>query len=269
MPLSGFHHPDFSFPVVRRRAGEKFFDLLTDFAALLATRGKSLAWNHAFPSKAAYYGALWRLRQTGLIVYRRESGKVPAILLTAAAKNQIRVGCGEKFPWKKRWCGIWYVLVYDVPERERHYRTTLHQFLRRLRMGCLQKSVWVSPEDMRPQYADLAKAAAVESYSFLFESKTTLGRSTEEIVWQAWNMKPLIKMQRQYDAFCSRILQEIRSGHFSNENLMEFACREQAIYLGLMKEDPLLPVDLWPKGYFGAQVWKLHREIIVEIAKRF
>ena len=50
------------------------------------------------------------------------------------------------------------------------YRNVLRQFLKAQRMGCFQKSVWITPTDIRPQYADLKEAAAVEVFACLFEA---------------------------------------------------------------------------------------------------
>ena len=42
-------------------------------------------------------------------------------------------------------------------------------------MGCLQKSVWVSPRDIRPEHDDLVKGIRVNFYAYLFEATTVLG----------------------------------------------------------------------------------------------
>ena len=267
MQPRGFHHPDFSLPVLRRRAAEELLDLLTDFARLLATRGKSLDWNHTFPTQGAYWAALSRLRKAGLIVERRQPGRTPVLLLDEAATSRSRPGCGSRFPWQKRWIGVWYVLVYDVPESERRYRNVLRQFLRRMRMGKLQGSVWISPHDIRPQYDDLVKAASARSYTFLFASKTVLRQKPADLIGQAWKMEELVDMQKLYCDVCAERLRWIRSNRIATNQLLPFAREEQAAYLGLMDRDPLLPVDLWPKPYLGRQVWETHQGIVAAIAR--
>lgn len=44
---------------------------------------------------------------------------------------------------QKKWDGLWRIVIFDIPEKERHLRDIFRQHLKLLRFYQLQKSVWV------------------------------------------------------------------------------------------------------------------------------
>jgi DNA-binding transcriptional regulator PaaX len=263
-----FHHPDFSFPVARRQLGVELLDLAEGMAEALLTRGRSLSWNESYPSRKGYNDAVYRLRKKGLIAYRRSGGRNPVMMLTADGRKRLPEELKPEKWWNKKWNGLWYVLAYDVPESERSYRASLRGFLKRLRMGKLQGSVYVTWRDIRPEFHDLVEAGAVNNYAFLFESRTVLGLPAREIVHASWNMDRLDTMQRWYCEVCERNLEAITGNGMAASDLGALAREEFNAYFRIMKDDPLLPRKLWPVRYQGSRAYKLHRRLQQAIARR-
>jgi phenylacetic acid degradation operon negative regulatory protein len=263
-----FHHPDISLPVVRRRAAEALLDLLASYGRLIASNGRSLTWCDCFPSREAYFNAVRRLRESGLIAYRRSEDQEPVLALTDAAGKHTGEVLNPEARWGRPWSGIWYVLAYDVPEKRRDLRDALRGFLKRMRMGCLQRSVWVSADDVRPQYDDLAKAAGIESVSFLFEATTVLGRSSRDIVAAAWDFERLGRIQRWYGEVFEHNAMVLRSVAGDLRQLQALAAEELAAYRSAMCDDPLLPEDLLPSGYEGRRLCALHRAFVRAVRAR-
>jgi phenylacetic acid degradation operon negative regulatory protein len=235
--------------------------LLCDYVDLLATRGKSLTWTSSFPSPVAYRVALHRLRQAGLVA-RVDSKHKPIIKLTSKAYETLPDVFRPDRVWKKKWNGIWYIVLYDVPQTDAAYRQTLRTFLKRMRMGCFQKSVWITPKDIRPMYDDLVKAAGLRDYAILFEARTVLGQPSRELVYQAWDMDALREGQKWYCQVFGDNLERIRSAPITRTRLEQFAREEMSAYVTVMDRDPLLPGALLPPNYLGRDVYKLHRRIL-------
>ncbi|MBN1270513.1 MAG: hypothetical protein JXB04_13065 [Kiritimatiellae bacterium] len=144
----------------------------------------------------------------------------------------------------------------------------LRGFLTRLRMGWLHRSVWVTPRDIRPDYDDLVRGAAVGRYAFLLEAETVLGQSSLEIVENAWDMDRLQQVQHWYHQVFAENLERLRTDDVPEEELVELARDEMSAYLSAMQEDPLLPRALCPPGYRGEAAYKLHKAFAREIARR-
>lgn len=261
MTWASFHHPDWSLPVVRRRAGEEWIDLLADVGEILASGGRSLTWNSSYPNRRAYNNAMYRLKKAGLVVRSEMPGKLPVLRLTEEGRNHRPVYYRPDQEWNSKWSGIWYMLIFDVPEQERYYRDSLRRFLKRLRMGWLQKSVWITPRDIRPEYSDLEKAANVQAVSYLLESRTVLHRETAELVTDAWDFNWLQELQQRYLDVYKENLHAIRGVRDEAEDIMSLLYQEAEAYIQCMRLDPLLPNELLPKGYLGKEVFSLHTKI--------
>ncbi|MDF7807721.1 PaaX family transcriptional regulator C-terminal domain-containing protein [Pontiellaceae bacterium B12219] len=258
MKWQQFHHPDWSLPVVKRRLSEEWIDVMKDVGDILLTNGRSLTWNHSYPSRTAFNMAMSRLRKQGLMVQYTDEVHLPRLKLTNEGLNSLPIYHTPHKRWDSKWNGIWYLLIFDVPESERPYRDNLRRFLKKLNMGCLQKSVWITPRDIRPEYDDLDQAANVHAVSYLLESRTVLHRETSEIVESAWNFDRLHELHDRYVRIYRNNLNALRAAQHETTELMELLYQEAEAYIQCMHQDPLLPSTLLPETYQGKQVFALH-----------
>ena len=256
-----FHHPHFSLPVARRRVTEDLLALTEAYVTLLATRGRSLTWNDSFPDRSTYRSAMHRLRKRGLIAYVID-GKHQVLRVTPQGRARLSRSLRPDKAWNKRWTGRWYVLMYDVPEKHRSNRDALRQFLKRLRFGCLQKSVWVTPHDVRPEYDDLQKAACISDYAMLFESRAVLGFKDREVARRAWDFDSLGEQQTGFCLACKAQLNSVKKGLRSPAELEQLAREELQAFTSVMEHDPLLPKALHPGGYQGLTAFSLHQRFV-------
>lgn len=261
MNWTRFHHPDISLPVVRRRIGIEMMELLELASVFLTKGGWGLLNRACYPNQAAYRNAASRLKKRGLVVKRSEGGETPQLFLTPEGRQSLPDYFDPESRWNCTWNGIWYLLVYDVPEVDRAYRDVFRGFLKQMNMGCLQQSVWVTPQDIRPDFDDLCEVANANAFAYLFEARTVLGLSKTEIVQEAWNFDRLFDLQDLYCSVTEKNLERLQSGSCSVEQLAELMRLALEAYHGVFAEDPLLPKALHPPGYLGTQVLKLHRQL--------
>lgn len=262
-----FHHPDWSLPVIRRRASEEWLDILSGIGEVLATRGRCAAWNRVYPNERAYDAAMSRLRKNGLLVQTDPKAALPHLVLTQSAKQQRPAFQRPEMFWNTKWSGIWYTLIFDVPETERTYRDTLRRLLRRMRMGCLQKSVWITPRDIRPEYADLEKGAAIGTVAYLLESRTVLHLDQQEMVNNAWNFQHLNELQSRYLEVFGENMTQLDRPSLTEKDLMALLYQESEAYIQALRMDPLLPAALLPGNYLGRKVWKLRNHLRTTVAR--
>jgi phenylacetic acid degradation operon negative regulatory protein len=263
-----FHHPDISFTVVRRRAGIELLEMLEMASLFLSRGGWGLLSRSCYPNQAAYLNAASRLRKKGLIAKHSEGGRTPQLYLSDTGKTMLPdYFSPEKF-WNRKWNGIWYMLVYDVPEADRKYRNVLRQFLKRMRMGCLQQSVWITPQDIRADLDDLAMAANVDAFAYLFEARTVLGLPSRQVVEDAWKVGRLYSLQLHYCSMMEHNIASLEKGEFNAEELAKLMHISLEAYHGAFAEDPLLPSALHPANYLGKRVFERHRSLFLLINER-
>lgn len=241
---------------------------MKDVGDLLRTRGKSADWDFSFPSQTAYKMALSRLKKSGMTVQKPDrSTGLPVLCLTEKALKRLPDYCYPEEFWNRKWNGIWYTLIFDVPESERRYRDILRSFLKKQRMGCLQKSVWVTPQDIRPLYDDLKQTANVHAIAYLLESRTVLHRDSEDIVTSAWDFDRLEPLHERYLTVFTQNYDLIKHARPDRESLYQLHRVEAEAYIQCLQFDPLLPKVLHPAAYQGMDVFKLHRKIRIRIAE--
>lgn len=265
---SFFHHPDVSLPVLSRRISIELLEIFDVLSDCMSRGVWTMLSRSCYPSDTAYKNAVYRLRKKGLAVCRGSGGKEATMAITGKGESLLDDMHRPLRWWNRKWNGIWYVLMYDVPERRRKYRDAVRWFLRSMRMGRLQRSVWITPRDIRPEYDDLNQAGSLNDYAFLFESRTTLGRRTEDVVWRAWDFEGIEARQRWYLEAGGENLDRVTTREYKPETLFALAREEMSAYAAVMADDPLLPEELWPSGYCGKQVYDLHVRINREIGRR-
>ncbi|HKL23037.1 MAG TPA: hypothetical protein VJ904_14620, partial [Tichowtungia sp.] len=128
-----FHHPDISLPVVRRRVGTELLELLEIFGEVTVHGGWAFLHNRTCPDTRSYQRAIRRLSKQGLIVSGRGLD-TPRLQISGNGSQQLVAYLHPDRWWRKKWNGIWYMLLYDVPETARSYRNVLRQFLQTQRM---------------------------------------------------------------------------------------------------------------------------------------
>ena len=259
---SFFHNPDVCFEVIGRRAAENFLDMMLWYGEVMMTNGRSLTWNSCFASDMAYRSAVCRLRKSGVIAGHPDVGRGRILnVYDGRLEQSERFNKPDRF-WKRRWSGRWNVLVYDIPEKEAVIRNGLRRFMRNLHMGCLQRSVWVSPWDMRPDYDDLVQTIQIQFESYLFEAETVLGRSQRDIVLNAWNFDKLGMTQSWYLKICRHNLAILAKRKLNRLDYENLAREEMSAYHVALVEDPLLPNELLPSGYLGKKVFAMHKTFV-------
>lgn len=264
---SFFHHPRWSLPVIRRKAAVAMVDMVATYGPVLATGGRSLAWQCCYDSSTAYHSAVYRLRKQGVVAYVDTRNHVRVLRVLDRRQQRGDLYLPERV-WNRKWNGIWNILFYDIVEKERAVRDELRKFLRKQRMGCLQRSVWISPQDVRPAYYDLTQALQIEVECYLVEAKTVLGRDPQELVRSAWNWERIGLAQQCYLDVVRDLQKQLSTTPDQSIEAIQILAREELdAYFIAMQEDPLLPKSLWPVSYKGKNVFSAHQRFVKTVKK--
>ena len=263
-----FQHPDFCPRLVGRRLGVALLDWVALCGEVLATRGRAGLWNRSYPSPTAFNMARHRLMKNGLLATRRRNGLAAVLELTPKGAQQVSEALHPQRLWDQQWTGIWSVLVYDIPEKQHAYRTTLRSYLKRLHMGKLQGSVWISARDVRPDFADLQTAAGVSDYALLFAARHVLGQSGVALAQRAWDFEQLQSAHAWFLKAVAITGDHLKTANTTPSELIGLLRGLHGAYLTVMERDPLLPAALWPPGYLGPQVHQAYLTLARQLADR-
>jgi len=158
--------------------------------------------------------------------------------------------------WARSWDGRWRLVLFDVPVSRDTYRQRLRRYLADQGFGCLQGSVWVTPDPMEQERQHLTGGNIDVNSLILIEGRMYAGESDEKIVAGAWDFAAINHRYKKY----LRILQDQPASKVSNEaearSLRAWADTEQKGWWEAIHSDPLLPERILPPGYLGREAWR-------------
>ncbi len=80
------------------------------------------------------------------------------------AKKLKLLGNSINFKKPKKWDGKWRLVIFDIPERDRLFRSILREHLQKLDFLKLQNSVFVSPYPFEKMILELSHLYSAEKY---------------------------------------------------------------------------------------------------------
>jgi phenylacetic acid degradation operon negative regulatory protein len=171
---------------------------------------------------------------------------------------------------RRTWDGRWRMVVFDFPEVARKARDAFRRTLQDQRLGCLQKSVWISPDPIIPQWKKLLKEIKLTDWVLLFESAELGPVSDVEVAERVWSLKDLDSRYKQHVAAFGSVARRLRSARSFSALEGELGCdarRASQAYFDILRDDPLLPMALLPSGYAGIEADALHKTVRTELRR--
>jgi phenylacetic acid degradation operon negative regulatory protein len=163
--------------------------------------------------------------------------------------------------WSRRWDGRWRLVVFDVPVRHKAHRERLWRYLRHRTFGCLQNSVWITPDPVEGEREILAGGKVNVESLLLLEAQPCGGESDAEIVAGAWDFERINRAFSRHLQVLDRCPADPLRDQASAKTLQRWAADEREAWLAAVTIDPLLPARLLPPEYLGRQAWQ--RRVVV------
>ncbi len=188
----------------------------------------------------------------------RRGGSRKDRLYRLSAQGRVHV-LGGRDPmerWARSWDGKWRVVLFDVPTKHNVQREQLRRYLRGKGFGCLQHSVWITPDPLDEERGIFGGASIDVESLVVMEARPCAGESDAQIVAGGWDFE---RINRRYDQYL-KILATRPDGALVGEGaakaLLRWGRAEREAWMAGFTIDPLLPSCLLPAGYLGQKAWK-------------
>ncbi|MGI9242333.1 MAG: hypothetical protein ACR2RV_16165 [Verrucomicrobiales bacterium] len=213
-------------------------------------------------------GQFSSMQAAGLI--ERQGKRGPngwAIKLTEAGRLRAIGGRDAPARWSRSWNGEWQFLIFDLDNSAGRLRQSLFRWLRSNDFGCLQQSVWITPDPVGDELAHLLRGFGDQSESILvLKSEITNGQKHRlrpgEIASKAWDFEMINSRYLDYLAFA-------KSGppkRPTPAGARAWVSAEQDAWFRAIRKDPLLPDPLLPKRYLGKEAWAKRDRLLKKAA---
>ena len=186
--------------------------------------------------------------------------------LTEKGRLRALGGRDPEQEWGRPWDGVWRMVIFDIPSHQNSYRQKLRRYLKVNGFGCLQDSLWITPDPLDKEIALLrAEAVNVESL-ILLNSHPCAGETNAQVVAGAWNFGYINRLYKEH----MRLLKQLQSNASKNKDVLQlqrWATLEKESWANILKEDPFLPDMLLPRGYMGKATWRTRVTVLRKIAR--
>ena len=194
--------------------------------------------------------AVQYLRERGLLEFVKDETIIKPLV---TKKGRQRLGeifpvYEEKRPWDKKV----YFIFYDVPERNRRARDFLRDFLKKLRCGKVQASVWATfynPIDLLSEFQEEKKIPGSIIVSCLGKGGYISGETVREFAVRVFKLKRLNDRYREF-------VEEYK-GVREVENKFKLALD----FYSVLKDDPQIPFELLPDDWKGDEAYRIFKRL--------
>jgi len=115
---------------------------------------------------------LYRLKKRQIIQWRDAPDGKTALELTDRGRKRLLVYRFDDLAVSKprRWDGMWRIVVFDIPEKEKLSREIFRNKLKEIGFLQFQKSIWIYPFPCSNEIEFLGECLGIGKYFYLFTS---------------------------------------------------------------------------------------------------
>lgn len=155
----------------------------------------------------------------------------------------------EKRVWDKRM----HTIIYDIPEKSKHNRELLREYLRRIGCGRLQDSVFLTPYNPIDTLRSFVKERGLNGMIIVSDLGTDGSIGEEDLRSLIVRVYGLERINDRYEAW-------LKKADEKNEISHQFLLK----YLSILDDDPQLPFALLPPWWKGD---KAYQAVRVQLSK--
>ena len=196
-----------------------------------------------------------RLERAKLIERTSSVSDARVCRLTENGRLRMLGGRDPAARWARSWDNVWRIALFDVPVGDEGRRKKLRRYLQSRGFGCLQNSVWVSPDLLDDPAALADKQSNVKSL-ILFEGRPFAGETDAAIVSAAWDWGRINQLYRKHLRLIAERPTKDPRTKSAVEAFHRWAAIERSAFMAAVTKDPLLPQNLLPSDYLGQKSWQ-------------
>ena len=203
-----------------------------------------------------------RLEAQGFIERAAKNKRDRLYRLTELGRLHALGGRDPTTQWARRWDGQWRIVLFDVPVAQNVRRESLRRYLRMHGFGCLQGSVWITPNPLTEEQAVLEGGDINVRSLILLEARPCAGERDSQLVLAAWDFEEINQRYALHmEGLTRRPEAKVKDSEAAKE-LQRWAAAERQAWFEAVSIDPLLPECLHQPDYLGPRAWKQRVEVL-------
>lgn len=197
--------------------------------------------------------------------------------LTKRGEQRINEAANRIFKLKnENWDGKWRILIYTIPEEDRHIRDELRRELHWSGFGSFSNGCWISPNKLGDEVQTLIQKYKIEDYVEFFVAEQFKSKDPHALVKKSWELESI---ESRYEEFINEYSKKyivhqsiIAQGEMTDAECFVERTKLVHEYRKFLFIDPGLPNELLPQmwnGHHAALLFSQYYKILAEPASRF
>ncbi len=210
--------------------------------------------NHIGPQRQML-GALGRLEGLGYL--QRKKKKSGDVITLTEKGDSVLADVLDFLPEEKsNWDGKWYMILFDIPEKERTTRQMFRLKLIDFGARMVQSSVWITPSQVaKEKFESVVEKTKFKDQVYYFEI-TNITPNTINVE-KLWELK---KVAKEYTSLFKHI--DTATKQLKKDDLASYKAKCYIVALALIaRKDPQLPKEFMPASWIGNNVPKLQTQL--------
>lgn len=158
---------------------------------------------------------------------------------------------------KRVWDGRMHIVTYDIPEVHKHDREILRGYLRIIRCGRLQDSVWVTPYNPIDLVRTFAESHNLHGTIIVSDMGKDGSIGEEDVKGLIVRVYGLENLNDRYAAW----IESAKDRSAADAHLI-------LSFLSILKDDPQLPFSLLPRWWKGDTAYNVVKENLEKVVNK-
>lgn len=147
----------------------------------------------------------------------------------------------------QKWNGLWWIIIYDIPEKIRMKRNSLRIFLKDLGFAKVKESCWISPYNFSSQIHAFCNKENILRYICLYEGRFFAGRDIKDTVEDIWKLNVINNRYAELIRKCKDGVEILETNDLSFKKVYKMYSNLYEELREIIDEDPFLPMAFLEK----------------------
>lgn len=201
------------------------------------------------------------MEKRGLIALNGDKAADWVPQITKAGRHLAQNEFDPQEAWSYSWDRQWRIISFDLPQNQPSRRYQLNSWLKQMRFGRLQGSLWVSHRSSQT-WNEAISRIDVDPHAVIFFQSASIGKlDAQQIVAKAWDFMKINAFYEEYLKFLAVHPPPRLSSHQLTESPAHWFRSEYSLWRKAYSLDPFLSKELLPSDYLGQKAYLARNQI--------
>lgn len=238
-------------------------DLAQEFS--YSTFRKQLYWPDYKPKSVAQ--SIARMAQVAEIEREIDQKGEVVVKITTKGLRLLNEAVPLRSLQKRKWDGIWRLVIFDIEEKRRRLRDQVREKLRGLGFGMWQRSVWLSPHPLMQEMNEYLRAKKLFPACVCLRGRRADFGDDKALASQVFKLEKLNQEYERVGDLIEELIWLVEDKKIKEREARKKFAQIWDLYREVLLKDPYLPFELLPRVWWARRARKEFIRLVRLIAR--